>query len=1070
MKPCEFIEKLATENKSMADALENKRFAGMKRILADFYPDNAHFIYELLQNAEDTYASKITFELKNDRLIYQHNGKRTFTERDIESITSIGDSSKADDINSIGKFGVGFKAVFSYTNSPQIYSGDYAFEINNLVLPKCVDNISRNSTDTIFIFPFNHPKKSKLQAFEEIKAGLEKLHENTLLFLKNISEISVITENKSYKIKRNEIDDIQVEIHNSQKNSLSRWLRFKKPLPDYPNLYVSVAYALGENEKTQKDEIIPISGEVSIFFPAEKETSNLKFHIHAPFASTVARDSFKHDNDDNKKLIDLIAEAVVESLDFIKKNDLLALPFLAVLPNSQDDIPNFYYPIIAQSIQAFQKKEFMLTENELFQPSDVCYWGSSNLKKLINDDDLRILTNQSNVCWVKNGPQRNGRIDNFISDLKIDKYSDDEFYGKLQDISYSYGDDESFREENPEDFQKINMLFQRKSDEWYLKFYAFLKDYEESNHVNKEKMKFFIRLQDSSLNLDCKDCFFENDMHDKSYVYAKKETYTIGKKLNEKAKEFLEFLGVTDVGEKEKIATILEDYKEDSFPVFKEHLKHLKYFLEYYKNTLDSEIFKRKYLFSCIDNKGDERWGYSTAIYLDEPYQKTGLKALKKLNSDNIYFLNERYQVELSLKQQKELITLLLELGIKNKLEIIPANIDYNLERNGKLRGVGKNVGTSRREDWIIENLENLLGAKNIDIALLIWKSMLVANEKTFTAINQINKSSERKEADSQLIYFLKTYSWVPDKNGELHKPCDIDENQLSAEFVPDKRNGWLNKIGFGENIRKNQQEYKEKEKIIKEVTGGHSLEDMEALTYVPREVFKAFLAEQKNKNQWSNKIDNKPLDVIGAIQKHAKNISHNDIAIDPAIVKNNEAYLNTLRKQHNHTIQKSTIAKSRNYSTKIKDGRDETIIFLKNQYKGHCQICGFTFTKTDGQNNFEMFDWGAAKITKDKSDLALPASSMCLCPNCHANVKWGSFHPDFLDNLNINDLTKYNFEEFCEGTKTRVEHAEIPECYSFIEIDMYKIPIHLNQEKRFIFYTEEHFLHFFDLACLAHQ
>ena len=79
MKPCEFIEKLATENKSMADALENKRFAGMKRILADFYPDNAHFIYELLQNAEDTYATKITFELKNDRLIYKHNGKRTFT-------------------------------------------------------------------------------------------------------------------------------------------------------------------------------------------------------------------------------------------------------------------------------------------------------------------------------------------------------------------------------------------------------------------------------------------------------------------------------------------------------------------------------------------------------------------------------------------------------------------------------------------------------------------------------------------------------------------------------------------------------------------------------------------------------------------------------------------------------------------------------------------------------------------------------------------------------------------------------------------------------------------------------
>ena len=36
-------------------------YVGLKKLLTELYPDKAHFIYELLQNAEDQDATKVEF-------------------------------------------------------------------------------------------------------------------------------------------------------------------------------------------------------------------------------------------------------------------------------------------------------------------------------------------------------------------------------------------------------------------------------------------------------------------------------------------------------------------------------------------------------------------------------------------------------------------------------------------------------------------------------------------------------------------------------------------------------------------------------------------------------------------------------------------------------------------------------------------------------------------------------------------------------------------------------------------------------------------------------------------------
>ena len=220
----EFNE-LSLKRKSWVDTTKSNGFDnGIKNLLTELYPDNAHFIYELLQNAEDTEATEVKFSLKDNELIFQHNG-RDFDFKDIEGITSIGQGTKKDDINKIGKFGVGFKAIFAYTNTPLIYSNQYNFSINDLVIPIEIDKKNYDYPTTM-IFPFDNKNKEPQIAYQEIKKGLSSIRDNTLLFLKNINKINYEYENNLNQIMRDEIDNEKVSILNSATKEKTNWLRF----------------------------------------------------------------------------------------------------------------------------------------------------------------------------------------------------------------------------------------------------------------------------------------------------------------------------------------------------------------------------------------------------------------------------------------------------------------------------------------------------------------------------------------------------------------------------------------------------------------------------------------------------------------------------------------------------------------------------------------------------------------------------------------------------------------------------------------------------------------------------
>ena len=73
------------------------------------YSEPAHFVYELLQNADDAEATEVYITVNREELLFKHNGKKHFDitpedaipSGDINSITGIGDSSKTDFQNKI---------------------------------------------------------------------------------------------------------------------------------------------------------------------------------------------------------------------------------------------------------------------------------------------------------------------------------------------------------------------------------------------------------------------------------------------------------------------------------------------------------------------------------------------------------------------------------------------------------------------------------------------------------------------------------------------------------------------------------------------------------------------------------------------------------------------------------------------------------------------------------------------------------------------------------------------------------------------------------------------------------
>lgn len=542
-----------------------------------FYPDPAHFIYELLQNAEDMNASEVQFRLFDDRLIFEHNGtKRDFNLNDIDAITNKGKSPKADDPTQIGKFGMGFKAVYVYTNTPEIHSGEYDFKIENVIVPND-ENVPKLAQKGItqFIFPFDNPNKTPEDARKEIiEEGFDKLNETALLFLNRIRTIRYFLPDGSdgYISIENKILNIRflyaITVKKPKMDSIiTYWARFSDDCPIMVNTNesngkalksfpVSIAYRLNKNENSKFTIDSTLVGKVCLFFPTEME-SLLHFHINAPFASTVARDvilSKGEDGEANEKLINKLADVTVESLHWFKKAQMLDYAAYSTLPTFRDfnNQPNSRYAVFADKVETeFEKETLFITENDTYEKLDNIIWASKELKKIIPFQNALELFKKKYIPTYT----PTTRIEAFLKQFSIKELTIDDCIDRLEEDA-SLFDELWDKQTDPEYFKSLYYLLACAKDEPY---YAYSVLYHTSRKNDILKEVSFIKCDDGKLHKPSDQIYLRTEYIPK--VNIKKPIYVDLKLKNtptdKSIKSFLIDLGIKELTEKEDISAIV---------------------------------------------------------------------------------------------------------------------------------------------------------------------------------------------------------------------------------------------------------------------------------------------------------------------------------------------------------------------------------------------------------------------------------------------------------------------------------------------------------------------------------
>jgi hypothetical protein len=325
------FNKLAEKRRTLAAQLLDPAVAGFWSMVVDKYSEQAHFIFELLQNADDAGASQARLYLNEDSVSFTHNGSEPFSVSDadlegkipnghINAITSIGASSKQEG-NLIGKFGIGFKSVFQYTLKPHIEDDNISFQIENYIVPALADRKNdgrRFCGETLFVLPFY-----KDGSFHEIEQKLSKL-ENPLLFLPKLKMVSVFVNDKLFKVFRKECSGQCNEntfcyssvaiITEQDDNRLTKYSHvFDRTTDPHKGLKISVAFPCDKNGcPIFSDE----ERKTYCYFPTY-EKSGLSFDINAPFLLTENRENIKREEEWNLKNINDLAELACDALLFL---------------------------------------------------------------------------------------------------------------------------------------------------------------------------------------------------------------------------------------------------------------------------------------------------------------------------------------------------------------------------------------------------------------------------------------------------------------------------------------------------------------------------------------------------------------------------------------------------------------------------------------------------------------------------------------------------------------------------------------------------------------------------------
>ncbi len=1008
-------------------------------ILVKQYRDRTHFLFELLQNAEDAKAEKIHLCLSKEMLVIEHDGI-LFSRADVISITKVAKSTKETSGGNIGRFGIGFKSVYAYTTSPRIYSGNYSFEIHDFIFPYEIAPMKLRDGITRIEIPFNNPEISAEKAYGEIKQALyEQIGTDSLLFLNNIDEIVISVGGSSGDIL---ITKTEKERDDGYGNVLDVSMKYKSTYIEKSEDYllftdceeeaIKLAFLISEGQ------LMPVNNtRIYTFFPTDKE-SHQAFYIHAPFMTTPARDNIVEDSEKNSQFIESICEGMNMAFCWMRDRNYLTLSGLnAVYPTYEYPKETILYEIYTNAINLLKSGERLIPINRpgvYKNVQEVVFPENMVIAECFDDNDIQWLLHNQQIFWIAKEINRESfqALRSFLrNNIEFSQYSWKDLIGRL---------DARFLR------QKQKSWFAHLFDS--IRSFASLRPRIGAKHEVDISDIPFVRLSNGeqiTAYVDGRPSVYINNPDacankiDPSFLDepAIREFYSSNLSIPEYNVERI----VLD--------EVLEKYRSRNNVTvsFRENVADLK--------LIKDALQKAPYILNSVQEvyilTDGSSWYKPQELHIPSGYSGRNIQSYKLLSGIcRIDCITLDYEQELKL-DDKFFLTLgcadglmKREIDQKNYLRYVEAYQGKEASTELRRRIFDKAYQGGLQWNIVYEGFPDvfekmdfrrsraLAGFLNSKATSIDIKGELTgANDRDFCGANV-----DTMPAYSALGLMICFSPWLYTKTGEAKAPVHIHRRDLDEAYEKEARR-FLDKLPF-----------REEDRAVEEILNRYeNAQDRETLRKVLTKsdmlpmITKALQEKELKEKRRLEKRNKSPEQLLEeqAVRK-ASNSSQPGILDDdtPEAVSNPERRREKLEKEFEQSLDFFTnVAQTKLKFTYQDEVTPEEKKFLEMQYHGICQICHTRIQKVDGTPHFHAINvLKTSNLSQEYRDsLNLGWNSLCLCPNCAAKYQYGE-----------KDLTQFS--------KQVREKSVIAKDESYLHIR-----IALQGEEVEIRYTPKHFL-----------
>ncbi len=762
-------------------------------LLADRYDERTHFIFELLQNAEDALARlrqpprsrAVSFHLDDSSLRVGHYGI-PFEEEDVRGICGIDESSKR--INEIGRFGIGFKSVYSLTDRPQIHSGTESFAIEEYVRPIAAPDIARDADETAVLIPFRPSARS---AYHEIHAGLRRIGAAGLLFLSQIEEIIWRAESGATGQYLRESTHIDVNVRqvtiigeqDGQSVTDEEWLVFSWEMTandGSPLRPVEIAFRQSEDRETGARRIDRVEqSPLVVFFPTAVET-HLGFLVQGPYRTTPSRDNIPRDDEWNKTLVQHTAALLRRSLCWLRDHRLLDTEVLRCLPL---DAGKFGDRSLFAALFSGTKEALSA---ELLLPRNDSGYAAAPDARLGRTRELRDLFNVSQLTAIYGEDQRVAWLLGSITQDRTPELRD----YLMRELNVP--------ETTPEDIvRRLDYAFlEDQSDEWIQKLYVFLNSQTALRRLFSALP--LVRLEDGSHVLPAID----NQLS--AYLPTGEKTGfpTVRRAVcqSKSARDFLRLLGLKEPDPVDDvIVNIIPRYRSNTIDIDdRQYESDIARILTAFgtdsqaqRDKLVDALSKTRFVRSIDASDRSFHYAEPCRVYLATDRLTALLEGVK-----DVLFVDDSH----ACLNGKTMRQLLEASGAARSLQPVEVRTAFTEQQKRTMRvkaGYKDSTGGELIQDKTLRGLDGFLTLlPELDQAArskrtnLLWKALEDLETRrgkgTFSGTYFWRYHYQRNASfDAEFVRKLNTTRWIPDTNGELRLPAVVPFASLSWNSHP---------------------------------------------------------------------------------------------------------------------------------------------------------------------------------------------------------------------------------------------------------------------------------------------